>query len=273
MNRKLKTHWPEYMMEGAELAAFMISACAFGALLEHPASPLRQAIPDALARRGMMGMAMGLTAIVIIHSPWGKQSGAHFNPSVTLTFWRLGKIAGADAAFYILAQFCGAMIGVMTAILLLRDAVGHPSVNYVATQPGARGLAVAFAAETAISFLQMTMVLNVSNRKKIARYTGLFAGGLVATWIVVEAPLSGMSMNPARTLGSALPAQALQALWIYFTAPPLGMLLAAELHLRRHGAHAILCAKLHHENHLRCIFRCNYGAPANAPHKEEEAMT
>lgn len=258
MISRVKEHWPEYLMEAAELAVFMVSACAFGVLLEHPASPLRQAIPEAVPRRVLMGMAMGLTAIAIIYSPWGKQSGAHFNPSVTLTFWRLGKIAGADVVFYIFAQCCGAMIGVMASAMLLRGALQHASVNYVATQPGPPGIAIAFAAEAAISFLQMTMVLNVSNRRKISRYTGLIAGGLVAVYITIEAPLSGMSMNPARTLGSALPARALSVLWIYFTAPPLGMFLAAELYLRVNGARAILCAKLHHRNHKRCIFNCNF---------------
>ena len=56
----------------------------------------------------LTGIAMGLTAIAIVYSPWGKQSGAHFNPSVTLTFWRLGKVATWDAVFYVAAQFAGA---------------------------------------------------------------------------------------------------------------------------------------------------------------------
>jgi len=78
-------------------------------------------------------------------------------------------------------------------------------------------------------------------------------------YISVEAPVSGMSMNPARTLGSAFSAQFWNSLWIYFTAPPLGMLLAAELYVRQYGLARILCAKLHHENTERCIFICNYG--------------
>jgi len=103
----LKKHWPEYLMEAAGLGIFMISACSFGALLEHPASPIRQAIANSFLRRILMGMAMGLTAISIIYSPWGKQSGAHLNPSVTLTFFRLGKVARWDAVFYVTAQFLG----------------------------------------------------------------------------------------------------------------------------------------------------------------------
>ncbi|MCI0389544.1 MAG: aquaporin [Acidobacteria bacterium] len=260
MFNALKLHWPEYLMEAAELGIFMISACTLGVLLEYPGSPVHQALPDPLLRRVLMGMAMGLTAISIIYSPWGKRSGAHFNPSVTLTFWRLGKVHGADAFFYTSSQFIGAVIGVMLSAVILQSTLMHPSVNFVVTLPGNNGVAVAFVAEAIIAFIQMTMVLNVSNRLNIARYTGLFAGVLVATYISVEAPFSGMSLNPARTFGSAFSARIWNALWIYFTAPPLGMLLAAEVYLRLKGARSVLCAKLHHHNQERCIFKCNFGA-------------
>jgi aquaporin Z len=201
---------------------------------------------------------MGLTAISIIYSPLGKQSGAHFNPSVTLTFYRLGKIEGWDALFYVVAQFAGGIIGTLLAALLLRSTLGHPSVNYVATLPGNYGVTVAFLAEVVITFILMLVVLNISNRTNLARYTGLFSGALVATYITLEAPISGMSMNPARTFGSAFTGRIWTALWIYFTAPPLGMLLAAEVYLRLKGARSVLCAKLHHNNDQRCIFRCKF---------------
>lgn len=258
MKQDFTPHWPEYLIESVCLGAFMISACAFGALIEHPASPLRQAIPDAFARRLVMGLAMGLTAVAIIYSPWGRQSGAHINPSVTLTFFRLGKIDRRDVAGYIGGQFIGAAAGVGLASLILRDLIGHPSVNYVATRPGRFGLPAAFGGEMLISFLLMTVVLIVSNDHRFSRYTGLVAGTMVMTWIALEAPLSGMSMNPARTFGSALAAGEWREMWIYFTAPPAGMFLAAEIYLQRKGAHRVLCAKLHHDNNKRCIFRCGY---------------
>jgi aquaporin Z len=264
MLNALKQHWPEYLTEAAGLGLFMVSACAFGALLEYPGSPVRQAIADPFARRALMGLAMGLTAVAIIYSPWGKQSGAHINPSVTLTFFRLGKIERWDAAFYVIFQFIGGIAGTALAALAIGGALGHPSVNYVATMPGESGVSVAFISEVTITFILMTVILNVSNRMNIARYTGLFAATLVAIYISFEAPLSGMSMNPARTFGSAFVAQAWNALWIYFTAPPLGMLLAAEVYLRLKGAGGVLCAKLHHHNHKRCIFKCNFGACSDA---------
>jgi aquaporin Z len=252
--RALSQHWPEYLMEAGGLGLFMVSACLFGALLEYPGSPVHQVLPSPLLRRLLMGMAMGSTIIAIIYSPWGKQSGAHLNPSVTLTFLRLGKVKSWDAFFYALFQFLGGVAGVALAGGALGMVVAHPAVRYVVTVPGMEGLLVALGAEFLIAFGMMSLILLLTNTPRLERYTGLFAGLLVATYITVEAPLSGMSMNPARTLGSALSAGVWSDLWIYFLAPPLGMLAAAELYLWRRGRQAVRCAKLHHSNNKRCIF-------------------
>ncbi|HXV79859.1 MAG TPA: aquaporin [Candidatus Binatia bacterium] len=254
MTDALKHHWPEYLMEATCLGLFMISAFTFGTILEHPASTVHQAIPNPHLRRSLMGLAMGLSAIAIIYSPWGKQSGAHINPSTTLTFFRLGKVARWDAIFYVASQFVGGIVGAILATVALSTWVSHPSVNFVVTTPGSLGAGVAFVAETAIAFILMTVILTVSNNPRTHRFTGVCAGMLVATYITVEAPISGMSMNPARTFASALPAHHWTALWLYFTAPILGMFLAAEVYRRTRGAQAVVCAKLHHENAKRCIF-------------------
>jgi aquaporin Z len=244
----------EYLMEAALLGIFMISACGFVVLLDHPSSPVRLAIPNADLRRLLIGVAMGATAVSLIYSPWGMQSGAHFNPATTLTFYRLGKVRSGDALGYIGAQFAGAAAGVGVAWTILGRRLADPATHFAATVPGPTGIAVAFLAEVVISFLLMSVILRVSNHDRFARYTGLCAGLLVATFITVEGPFSGMSMNPARTLGSALYARDWTALWIYFVAPPLGMLAAAELYLRQRGRQAVFCAKLHHQNDTRCIF-------------------
>ena len=241
-------------MEAALLGGFMVSACLFAVLLFHPAGFVAHVVPDPLARRVLMGLAMGSTAIALTYSPWGQQSGAHYNPALTLTFARLGKVAPWDAAAYVAAQFAGAVLGVMAARLVLREMLGDAQVHYAVTRPGSAGVLAAFGAEALISFLLMTVVLTASNHARAARYTGVFAGLLVATFIIVESPVSGMSMNPARTVGSGFWARDWTALWIYFTAPPLGMLLAAERYLRRHGRAGIFCAKLYHQNSRRCIF-------------------
>jgi aquaporin Z len=250
-------------MEAAGLGIFMVSACGFGTLLEYPASPVRQAIPDPFARRALMGLAMGLTAIALVYSPWGKRSGAHLNPAVTWTFWRLGKVAPRDALAYPLAQALGGLAGVALMGALLGRALAAPPVRWVTTLPGSGGVPAAFLGEIVISFALMSVILAVSNHDRWARHTGLCAGALIATYITFEAPLSGMSMNPARSLASALPAMEWTAFWVYLVAPLAGMLLAAEIRLLRHGLDSVACAKLHHQNKARCIF-CEWGTRGDA---------
>jgi aquaporin Z len=202
------------------------------------------------------GLGDGRESIIAIAlSPWGKQSGAHFNPALTFTFYRLGKVASWDALFYCAAQILGAIAGVALASLVLRGAPAHRAVCYAATMPGIYGNAIAFVAELAISFILMSTILFASNQEVLAPYTHYFAAILVAAYIAFESPLSGMSTNPARTFGPAFYAGYWHALWIYFIAPPMGMLVAAEIfHWVRKGKEPY-CAKLHHRNNKRCIFR------------------
>jgi aquaporin Z len=251
----LSLHWPEYLMEAGEMSLYLLCTCLLATLLQHPASPIRHFFVSGLARRALMGLAVGASVIALIVSPWGKQSGGHFNPAMTFAFYRLGKIASWDALFYGVAQFSGATIGVGLATFLLGGAPGDDAVRYAMTAPGMYGSAVALAAELAISFILMITVLLVTNRERLARYTPYFVGSLYAVNITFETPLSGMSMNPARTFGPAAYGGYWRTLWIYFIAPTVGMLAAAAVFLRaRHGAPPY-CAKLDHANNKRCIFR------------------
>src|SRR5262249_20449149 len=154
-------------------------------------------------------------SIGLIYSPWGQQSGAHLNPVITLTFFRLGKIEPWDCAFYFVAQFAGALVGILVLALLLDPAIAHPAVNYVATVPGWGGSGIAFLVEALISFGLMLVVLLSTNHSRLARFTGLLTGALWALYVVVAAPLSGPSTNPALTLASAVPSQLWMPLWVY----------------------------------------------------------
>lgn len=260
---KKVSHLPEYLMEAAELCIFMISAGAFTILFEYPDSFVHQAIPSADIRRFLTGVAMGTTAIALIYSPWGKQSGAHMNPAITLTFYRLGKVERQDALFYILFQCLGGLAGVLLVAWLFGKTFTQPPVSYVVTIPGRLGWLGAMGGEFVVAFIMMTTVLLTSNSQKLSRYTGLFAGCLVMLFVTFEAPLSGFGMNPARTFASALPAQSWAAFWLYVVVPPIAMFSAAALYQSLWG-HAVKCAKLHHHNHKRCIFRCNYKADGRA---------
>jgi aquaporin Z len=249
-------------MEAALLGLFMISAAAFTILLEHPASPIHMSLRSPLLRRALGGLAMGLTAIALIYSPWGRQSGAHFNPAVTLTFYLLKRIAAWDAVFYILAQFVGGTLAVVLFASLAGDL--FRTVHYAATLPGGMGPGTAFVAEFFISALLMSVVLMANNHPQLRNYTGLLCGTLVALFITFESPYSGMSMNPARSWASAAPAGIWSHLWIYFVAPVLGMLTAAELRGSVLSLEHRACAKIHHCTDKRCIF-CDHRADVIEP--------
>ncbi|NEQ53328.1 MAG: aquaporin family protein [Leptolyngbya sp. SIO3F4] len=253
MMSSLRSNWPEYLMEGAELGIFMILAGAFATLLYAPTSPVVSLLPGTF-RNVLMGLAMGGSAIAIIYSPWGKRSGAHFNPAVTLAFYRLGKLAAWDAFFYVLAQFIGGLLGIFLAAIVLGEAFTTVPVNYIVTIPGIWNWPGALLTEALLAFSLMMMVLVVSNNSRLHQLTGVFAGILVALFVTFAAPISGMSINPARTFASALPAQVWNAFWIYYFVPPLAMLLAAELYLQiSRSQPREICGKLCPNTDTRCI--------------------
>lgn len=175
------------------------------------------------------------------------------NPSVTLGFLSLGRIRRRDALFYISSQFLGGALGVRIASLLLGNRISHPAVTYAVTRPGAAGPAIALLAEFFISFVLFSAVLRANEHPKLMRFTGLIAGGLVCLYIIIEAPFSGMSMNPARSFASAVWPRLWTGQWIYFVAPPIAMLLAARVFKLSSRADQG-CAKFVHDPKYSCIF-------------------
>lgn len=254
-------------MEGACLCLFMISAGVFTSLLEHPASPLRRWIPGSAGRLALNGLAMGFTAIGLIYSPWGARSGAHMNPAVTWAFFRLGRVRPWDAVFYPLFQTLGGIAGVWVVARILGRVFTEAPVNWVVTVPGRAGVGAAFLAEGALAFGMMLTVLVVTGRPGLQRFAGVFGGVLVCLYITFEAPLSGMSINPARTLASAFPSGIWTGAWIYLLAPVAGMLLAAEIHGRLRNPPRPACPKWNHDPRQRCIF-C--GHPGGGPPRNED---
>ena len=206
---------------------------------------------------------MGLTAIALIYSPWGQRSGAHMNPAVTLTFLRLGKVAPWDAVFYIAGPVRGGTLGVLLVAGVLGRFFREPAGAYVATLPGRRACGVAFIAEALISLGLMTVVLLASNSPRLARFTGLFAGLLVALYITFEAPLSGMSMNPARTFASAAAGRACgTASGSTYRRRRSACCSRSSSTGRVRRTPEVVCAKLVHHTHRRCIFHCGYATNA-----------
>ncbi len=247
-------HWRLYAIEGTLLGAFMLSASCFCVALEHEASPIRRAIPGALARRALMGLAMGVTAAALIYSPWGRDSGAHFNPAVTLAFWGLDRVATCDAIGYVAGQFVGGVAGMLAARTILGSALAR--VRFAATLPGPRGAPAAAGAELVVAFAHLLAVLLLANAPATHRYTGLAAGAMVACWIVLVGPVSGFSINPARSVASAIVARNPRHVWIYLTMPVIGMGAAALAYTALDRR--VFCAKLMHGGSASCPFRCEF---------------
>ena len=246
----IREHWKEYLMEASELAV------GFGSLFFYVHSPVMRAAPSVFARKAFMGVAMGITTILLVRSPFGKRSGGHLNPALTLTYFWLGKVRGWDTAFYIIGQFGGGLMGVLIEAWMLGRILSHPSVNYVVTVPGAHKMTVAFAAETFMAFVLMIIILKSSNSPQLAPYTSSIVGTLMACYIILFTSVSGFSVNPARTFSSGAVAGIWTGLWIYFMAPLLGMITAAGTYCHKYGVHQIYCAKIDHDTDQPCPFLC-----------------
>jgi aquaporin Z len=175
-----------------------------------------------------------------------------------LSYLRLGKIARWDAIFYVVFQFIGGVFGVAVSALVLGSSLAAPTADYAVTVPGRFGTAAAFFAELFMSTPLMGVVLWFSNRPSLANYTGYMVGILISLYVLFFAPVSGFSINPARTTGSAVFANVWTAGWLYFTAPMLGMMGASEIYLRIFGSAGIFCAKLHPDPAYPCPFICHY---------------
>ncbi|MFD2786200.1 MIP/aquaporin family protein [Hymenobacter rubripertinctus] len=232
----LRRNWPHYLAEAGGLALFIIGASLLTIVLEHPNSPLHQWLvaqgAGKLGRRIPLGMGMGLVIVALVYNPWGKKSGAHLNPSVTLAFWQLGHMKWPDACWYVVAQAVGSVTAALGLGLVLGDYYAHMSVHFITTKPGPGGPAVAFAAEFVISFGLMWLLLLALHSARLQPVTGWLVGGLLMVYIIVEAPLSGMSLNPFRTLSAAVVAGDYTALWVYLLAPTAAMCLATALFQR-----------------------------------------
>jgi aquaporin Z len=254
----IHTHWREYLMEGTELGSLMLSTCIFGTLLYSSDSPLNYLALSRGVRSVLMGTAIAMTTFLIIRSPFGRRSGAHFNPAVTLAFLWLRRIHRWDAVCYVLAHFVGAVVGVAVAHEILGVRLSSAPVRYLVTLPGTYGRPIAFIAEFVLSGLLMGIVLYASNHRLLARFTPILVALLTIFYFALSSSISGFSVNPARTFSSAMFAWIWEGIWIYFSAPCLGMLMSAAIYVDRMGWNRVYCAKVFHDRQSPCPFRCHF---------------
>jgi aquaporin Z len=250
----MKDHWPEYLAEFFGTALMMMIGVGAIVLMWSSTSVMPELIPSEALRRLITGtlFAGGATAVVL--SPLGQRSGGHINPAVTFAFWWKDQVTTPDAICYVVAQVLGACLGVLVIALTCGEAA--QSVQLGITLPGAGYTAgAAFVAEIIITFLLVFLILYCVNNSKLASRTPWLAGSLVAFLVLVEAPVSGTSLNPARSFAPALLTGNFEFNWIYWIAPMLGALAAVLVFAylfesKRNSG----CAKLYHTERYRCIF-------------------
>ncbi|MGI9040146.1 MAG: MIP/aquaporin family protein [Gemmatimonadales bacterium] len=177
-----------------------------------------------------VALAFAFVVIAMIYA-LGHLSGAHINPAVTVAFWSVGRFPSSQVLPYLLAQCAGAAV----ASGLSRLALGTPG-QMGATLP-AVSLAAAFGAEWLMSFALMFVVMAVATDERVAAgFAPLAVGLTVGFCALVGGPLTGASMNPARSFGPALVGGLWAGHWLYWAAPITGMLAAARLYdLLRHA--------------------------------------
>ena len=211
-------------------------------------SPVVAAIPSAALRRVMTGFGFGCVGALIAVSALGKASGAHINPVVTLAFWLKGAIAGRLAIGYAAAQLAGAVAG---ALPLLAWGRMGASIDFGVTVPGAGFGAPAAAMGEAVTTAALVLGLFAFlGAPRLRPFTPLLFPFLYAVMVGLEAPVSGTSTNPARSLGPAVVAGVWRGWWAYLVGPLAGTLVAAGIHAGTWLSRLeVEVAKLYHFEH------------------------
>ena len=168
-----------------------------------------------------ISLTFGLIVTIMIYT-FGSISGTHINPAVTVGFKLAGCFEIKDVLPYIIAQIVGACMASATLVLLFSDYQGTLGT----TQPSGSEMQ-SFILELILTYFLMLVILFVSQNKDTAHFTAVAVGAIVAIEALFGGPISGASMNPARSIGPALLSGTLQHLWIYIAAPVIGAVLAA----------------------------------------------
>ena len=255
----MRDHLPEYLSEFFGTAIMMVLGIGAIMLMWGDGSPMRAFEMPVGLRRLLTGILFAGAGTLVALSPLGQRSGGHLNPAVTWAFWRKRRVKLVDAVLYSVAQCLGALAGV--GVFMLIGGSVAKSLKLGLTVPGeGYSPGLAFVAEAVTTFLLMFLILYCVGNSRIAGRTPYFVGVFVTLLVFLEAPISGTSLNPARSFAPAFWTQSFQFQWIYWIAPTLGALAAVPsvgffFAEKNKGG----CAKLFHTGHYRCIFlNCGY---------------
>lgn len=198
----------------AELVgSFTLVFCGCGAIVTNNFS-------QGIVSHSGIALTFGLIVMALIYA-FGEISGAHFNPAVTIAFSYAKKFPVKEVPVYILAQCLGALLGALMLLILF------PEDDFLGTTLPKIDTWRVFIFEVLLTFFLMLVIINVSTG---AKETGVMAGIAIGGVVWLEAqfagPITGASMNPARSLGPALISGHTEYLWLYITAPIVGAILA-----------------------------------------------
>jgi aquaporin Z len=196
---------------------FLVLVAAGGPMIDH-------AVPGSVGRAAAV-VAPGLMVMSIILF-MGKVSGAHLNPAVSTAFWLRRDFPGRRVPAYVVVQFAGAALAAW-----FLQAVVHVSASYGSNYPG-HGVSPldAFLMETVLTLGLVSVILGTaSGAQQVGLFGAIGVGGYIALAGLWASPLSGASMNPARTLGPDLVSADLTSWWVYLAGPMLGAVVAVGL--------------------------------------------
>jgi aquaporin Z len=205
-------------------------------------------IPDEPLRRTITGFLFGCTGCAIALSKVGKISGAHINPAVSFSFWCSGKMKFKAFIGYIISQSAGAVAG---SIPLLLWGQQGSSILYANTEPGPAGTTAAFLGEAITTAALISVIFVFIGSKKLRNYTPFAMPFLYSFMVWAEAPLSGCSTNPARSLGPAVISHVFTDHWLYWLAPFTGALAIILVYrgAALHKYYRIEAARISHHDH------------------------
>jgi len=213
-----------FLSELVGTALLLLIGLSLVILMFGAGTPMARLIPSEGLRRLITGLLFGTTGASIALSHVGRVSGAHINPAVTLGFRLMGKLDLRTTLVYVAAQLIGAVVGSLP--LLLWGAMGK-SVDFGATVPGpGTTLSTAFLGEVVTTFTMVALLAVFLGFRHLRPFTPALFPPLYAIMVWAEAPISGTSTNPARSLGPAIVSGQWQGWWIYWVGPLAGMLLA-----------------------------------------------
>jgi len=216
--------WALFVSELIGTALLVLVGLSLVILMFGTGTPMARLIPSEGLRRLITGFFFGTTGACIALSPVGKVSGAHINPAVTLGFRLMGKLDLRTTLGYIGAQLIGAVVGSLP--LLLWGTMGK-SLAFGATLPGSGNtLSTVLLGEVITTFTMVALLSVFLGFRTIRPFTPLIFPPLYAIMVWAEAPISGTSTNPARSLGPSVISGQWQGWWIYWIGPMAGMLLA-----------------------------------------------